>query len=247
MKRTHDTMWKNNPSQKSVFVSNLVEHSFPALDKDMSVKKVLDVACGNGLGVSLPLLRRGLKVHSFDHLNSALKSVRENAEAEGFLVRTKRASMYKTFPYEAGEFDATFCFAAIYHGRLEQIMYALSEIKRVTRRGGYFFGNFLAITEIKYDAKKKMHYEIIRPVKNCGEKPVTGKPAAGKPFKAYRIIDKSEPHLFYFASKDFEYMVPHYYFSEEELNVILKQYFSQVKITCLKKGLTGQYFVHCRV
>jgi len=220
-KVTHASEWKTNSSKKGVFVSDFVHNTYSILQKYKNIKKVLDVACGNGLGVSLPLLRKGYKVFAFDHLKSAINALEKNAKKEGFSVETKKASMYKEFPYKDNSFDSTFCFQALYHGRLETIMYALSEIKRVTKKGGYFFGTFLTYDMIK---KKKNKFYIDVKLPN------------GKLIKNYHKQDKSEPHLFYYLSKDFEYMVPHYYFSKEELKIILEQYFENVKIKLVKKN-----------
>jgi SAM-dependent methyltransferase len=231
---THASIWKKNPTQKGVFVSNFVQHSFPTLDKNKNIKKVLDVACGNGLGVSLPLLRRNLEVHSFDHTLTAINATKLNAIREEFKINTKKADMYKIFPYKNEEFDSTFCFQAIYHNKLEKIMFTLSEIKRVTKKGGFFFATIQSYEMIKKEGKK-FYMDVKLP--------------SGKMIKNYHKQDSSEPHLFYYLSKDFEYMVPHYYFTKEELKVILEQYFSNVKIKRVQKENSPVifWFVECKI
>jgi SAM-dependent methyltransferase len=218
-KITHARYWKKNASKKGVFVSNFSHHTFPILQKNKKIKKVLDVACGNGLGVSIPLLRKGYNVHAFDHTIAAINATKKNAEAEGYKIYTKKASMYKTFPYKNKSFDSTFCFQAIYHERLENIMFTLSEIKRVTKKKGYFFGTFL-------------NYDMIKKSKNRFY--INVKLQDGKMIKNYHKQDQSEPHLFYYLSKNFEYMQPHYYFTREELKIILGQFFENVKIKIVK-------------
>ncbi|HOI18466.1 MAG TPA: class I SAM-dependent methyltransferase [Candidatus Woesearchaeota archaeon] len=219
-KVTHARHWKKNASKKGVFVSNFSHHAFPILEKNNNIKKVLDVACGNGLGVSLPLLRKGFIVHAFDHTSAAINATKKNANKEGYKIFTKRSSMYNPFPYNNNAFDSTFCFQAIYHGRLENIMFTLSEIKRVTKKGGYFFGTFLTYNMIKND-KSRFYIEVRLP--------------EGKIIKNYHKQDRSEPHLFYYLSKDFEYMQPHYYFTKEELKIILGQFFENVKVKLVKR------------
>ncbi len=145
--------------------------------------------------------------------------------------------MFKKFPFKNNSFDTTFCFQAMYHGRLEQIMYCLSEIKRVTKDNGYFFGTFMSHEEnIKYDKKEKSFFFYVQPTEK-------------KRFKAWIKQDEAEPHLFYFLSKDWEYMVPHYYFTKDELKVILNQFFKEVNIKLVKnkiKGRAGFWFVACK-
>ena len=99
-------------------------------------------------------------------------------------------------------------------------MFSLSEIKRVTKKGGYFFGTFLPYEIIKKE-KEKFYINVTL--------------ANGKKLRAYHKQDKSEPHLFYFLSKDFEYMQPHYYFKKDELKVVLEQFFKNVRIKFLKQ------------
>ena len=121
MKKTHAAIWSKRPSETKEFVSNYVNLAFPILKKRKDINKVLDVACGNGMGVTIPLMQLGLDVSSFDHLKSGIKALKINATKIGFRANAKVANMYKRFPYKDKEFDSTFCFQAIYHGRLEQI------------------------------------------------------------------------------------------------------------------------------
>ena len=109
---THDKSWKNSPGNKTVFVSEFVQHTYPVIDKHKNIKKVLDIACGNGLGVTIPLLKRGYNVYAFDHLKSAIDATKANAKKHK--INLKISDMYKPFPYKSNLFDAAFCFQAIF-------------------------------------------------------------------------------------------------------------------------------------
>ncbi len=234
MQVTHARHWKKFPSSVGTFVSKDVQHAYPILDKRKDIRKVLDVACGNGMGVTMPLLRRGLRVTCTDHLQAALSAVQLNAAREGYSVHTKKADMYGKLPFARSSFDATFCFQAIYHGRIEQIMHTFSEIARVTKKNGYFFATLLPFEAIRMDGKRPYIPVLLE---------------NGKTIKSYHKVDETEPHLHYYLTKDFEYMEPHYYFSKDELRAVLSQYFSDVTI---KKAVRPRdkfffWFVACKV
>lgn len=224
---SHAVMWKKKPKAQSIFVSCYMNHVFPIL-KGKNIKKVLDVACGNGLGVTLPLLRRGYRVWCFDHFMSGVHAVKRNATDEDFKVNAKKTDMYKKFPYPDNFFDASFCFQAIYHGRLEQIMFTISEMKRVTKKGGLVFMTFLPYEGNFYDKKRRKYFMYYKK-ENC------------KIRRSYMKPDKSQPHMFYFL-QSWEHGTPHYFISRDELKAILPQFLKDVKIKQVKKQKTDKWF-----
>jgi len=233
MKITHADVWKNKPSEINSFVSKEVHLSFPVLRK-AKVKLVLDIACGNGLGVSLPLMKEGYEVYSFDHWKSAVKSLEKNARKEGFTSKGRTSNMYKKFPYKNSFFDASFCFQAIYHGSLSQIESTLKEIKRVTKKRGYFFGTFIPHYIKEDKGKSFFNYTM----KN------------GKIGRIYVKVDKKDKFLCYNLAKNCEYMVPHYHFTKENLSKILKKYFREVSIKKLIRPhdkCISIWFVRCKI
>ncbi|MFP4402803.1 MAG: class I SAM-dependent methyltransferase [Candidatus Woesearchaeota archaeon] len=177
----------------------------------------------------MPLIKLGFNASSFDFTNEAIKATKENLKKNSLKASIKKANMYNKFPYNNKYFDFIICFQAIFHGRLEQIMLTLSEIKRILKKDGMFFATFLRYEDIYFDKNKKLHYFWVY--------------SGGKKFKSWLKQDKSQPHLFYYLSKDFEYMVPHYYFSKNELKIILSQFFRDVKIKLVKKSDLSYFYL----
>ena len=229
---THTDVWKRKPYEINSFNSNEVYLAFPYLKKK-KIKKVIDIACGNGLGVSLPLLRRGYDVYSFDKGKAAIAALKKNAEVEGFRIKAKVVDMYKKIPYKSSLFDASFCFQAIYHGTLPQIEGTLKGIKRVTKKGGYFFSTFLPY----YIKKEKGRYYFNYTMKN------------GRIGRIHVKPDKKDKFLCYNLSKKCEYMVPHYHFTKENLKNILKKYFKDISIKKITRPdkYISVWFVRCKI
>jgi len=232
MRITHADVWKNRPSEKNSFVSNEVHLSLPFL-RMRKTKNVLDVACGNGLGVSLPLLREGYAVYSFDKWKASINALNKNAQKEGFKTHARVSNMYKEFPYKNAFFDSSFCFQAIYHGNLSQIESAFKEIKRVTKKGGYFF-----CTIIPYYIKKDKKRFFFNYTKDNGQ--------IGR---IYVRPDTNDPFLCYNLAKNCEYLVPHYYFTKTKLRSTLKKYFKEIYIRKVsrKDKCISVWFVRCRI
>jgi len=229
--RTHKNIWAKFPKEKKRFVSEYAGYVIPVL-KRAGAKKVLDIACGNGFGVSLPLLRAGFNVEAFDHLSEAVNACTQNAKDEGFKIKVKKANMYKKFPYKSNYFDGATCIQAIYHGKFSNITNVFSEAKRVLKTGGYFFATFGRFEDVIFDKKEKYPYfKVQLPDK--------------KIIKSFLRPDKKEEHLFYYLSKDWEYNVPHYFFSKKELKETLSKYFRDVKIkeVCMKKDKYGKFWL----
>ncbi|MBN1377036.1 hypothetical protein JW949_01740 [Candidatus Woesearchaeota archaeon] len=92
-----------------------------------------------------------------------------------------------------------------------------------------FFDHALKL--IESDKKKKQFYEKVQ----LPDEKVISCP---------RKKDKSQPHLYYYLTKDFEYMVPHYFFDRKELETVLSQFFRDIKINTVvkKSNKFGKFF-----
>ncbi len=214
-KVTFGLVWRDSPKEKKTMVSNYIHYSLSIL-KRSKANKILDAACGNGIGVTVPLAKLGYEVYSFDKHQSAINACSKNLKEIGATPRLQRADFYKRFPYKDSSFDAVYCFQAIYHGKIEQIMSALSEMRRVLKEGGYFFCTFMRFEDLYYDKSKNSYYFFVESNK--------------KKIKVWTKKDEKQPHLTYYTDKSWEYGVPHYYASKEEIRCIMSQYFRDVKI-----------------
>jgi SAM-dependent methyltransferase len=231
IRKTHANIWKKKPSNLSTFVSREIYLAFPFLKKK-GYKRMLDIACGNGLGVSLPLARAGYAVYSFDKWKAAIQALEKNFQKEKFEPNTLLADMYKKFPFKSSFFDASFCFQALYHGNLSQIEHALKEIRRVTKEGGYFFGTF-----IPYIIRKEKNILFFDSATDQGGKE-----------RIHVQPDKLDPFLCYNLTKHCEYMVPHYYFTKKKLESVLKKHFKGIMIKKIirKYNCVPVWFVCCQ-
>jgi SAM-dependent methyltransferase len=93
---------------------------------------VLDVACGTG-NLTLPAARRGARVTGVDIAPNLVDAAREASAAEAFDIQFDVAAA-EALPYSNASFDTVISmFGVMFSARPEQ---ALSELVRVTRRGG---------------------------------------------------------------------------------------------------------------
>jgi len=213
---THKRAWAENPKTRGTFVSQFSKQIIPLLKK-AKAKTVLDVACGNCIGITIPMLKAGFDISAFDHHQEAIKACRENAKDAGYKISLMRASMYGKFPYKSNSFDAVTCIQAIYHGRLKNIKTAIKEMQRVAKKGGLCVWTILRSDNVVFDKKEKYPYLKVQ-LQNK------------KVIKSFLRQDKKEKHLFYNRDKEYEYNVPHYYFPEKELRELLGKYFTDIKI-----------------
>jgi ubiquinone/menaquinone biosynthesis C-methylase UbiE len=132
---------RKHKSGGSYFYNELLE--FPTTLKllgNVKEKKILDLGCGPGIH-SKKLSDQGAKVKGID----ISKELIEIAKNEAPKVEFKVGDINK-LPYKDAEFDIV--FASLVMGHLKEWDKALSEIKRVLRRDGFFvFSNYNPVTE----------------------------------------------------------------------------------------------------
>lgn len=102
--------------------------------------KVLDLGCGIGRN-AIYLAKMGFSVSAFDLSEDGLAQLQKEAQRENLNVDIKRGDML-TLPYETGYFDCLLAFHSIYHTDYAGLVTVLSEMRRVTKKGGQLLVTF---------------------------------------------------------------------------------------------------------
>lgn len=108
---------------------------FPAVLRDIKGKTILDIGSGFGsLTLGIAKNNPDSKVYGIDLHESLTGQAQMNAEISGMPnVEFRTGSVY-ALPFESDFVDTTTCFLVLHH--LEDIKFALFEIKRVMKKGG---------------------------------------------------------------------------------------------------------------
>ena len=98
--------------------------------------KLLDVCCGNGVH-SLVFAQMGYSVAGCDISEKLLENATQAALDTGLDRHTTfcKADLFQRFPYDDDSFDVVYISGSLYY--LDR-HFAISEIKRVLKKGGYF-------------------------------------------------------------------------------------------------------------
>lgn len=107
----------------------------PEVLSEIKGETILDVGCGfGGLTMEIAGNNPDSKVYGIDIHNSMTAQARMNADVLGVPNVEFRTGSAYALPFEAGSIETATCFFMLHH--LEDIRYALSEIKRVLKAGG---------------------------------------------------------------------------------------------------------------
>ena len=167
----------------------------PGLLKQRGTPRVIDLGCGTGRHVSF-LGANGVDAYGFDLSNRAVDEAKALLKKAGADADVWVGDMFETLPFEDGSFDGAIATRTIHHGRIKEVRRALGEMNRVTRPGGYVF---LQVPEL-HD-----------PIWVEGRDPEN--PHA----------DEVEPGTLVWYRGE-EALVPHHYFTREELLNLFKGY-----------------------
>ena len=121
--------------------------------KQTNSKNVLDLGCGTGRH-AIPLYKEGYKAYAFDISENAVSQLKSELSKLGYdNKRVEIADMFEKFPYENDFFDAVISIATIYHGTINNVKFAISEVNRVLKSGGMFYFT----TSVNIDSSKAIN------------------------------------------------------------------------------------------
>lgn len=103
--------------------------------------KVLDLGCGVGRH-TIYFSSIGYDVYALDISDEAVRSTKEWLEKEGLKAQVEKGQMTK-LPYPDNNFDLVIAYNVIYHAFKHDVIKTITEISRVLKPGGYFFGTIL--------------------------------------------------------------------------------------------------------
>ena len=130
-----DEIWKTEEGRKWWLQPEPLVVSLLPRFKEEGVEQVLDLGFGLGRH-SILLAREGFDVYGIETSPAGLQFALEWAEREGVALNLTTGDM-SDLPWESDSFDLVLAWNVIYHGTVEYIERAISEIGRCLRPGGY--------------------------------------------------------------------------------------------------------------
>jgi SAM-dependent methyltransferase len=119
-----------------------VEDDIPKLSeklRDWGAERILDLGCGTGRH-TIYLAEKGFRVYGFDQSESAIKRAAELVHARNLSADLQVWNMATLpYPYSDSDFDAIVTIKVIHHAKLDTIKRIITEIERITKRGGYLY------------------------------------------------------------------------------------------------------------
>lgn len=127
---------------------------FAQLLKERGARTVLDLGCGTGRHL-VYLAKEGFDVYGVDISETALAYARQWLDREDLVAELKQSDM-TSIAYPDGFFDAVISIFVIYHGTIESMTKAITEIYRVLKTGGLALLTFLSKHSYRYGNGKEI-------------------------------------------------------------------------------------------
>ncbi len=129
--------------------SAFVQEAVPVLKK-YGVKRVLDLGCGTGRNTRY-LAKQGFQVMGVDKSPDAIEIARIKSPSIKFEVADARE-----IPFPENAFDAVVCTHVIEHHLEDEIKKIISEIARVTRKGGLLVLSTISSRDSAFGTGKRL-------------------------------------------------------------------------------------------
>ncbi len=122
-------------------------------------RRILDL--GSGLGRNaFPLIAAGCSVACIDSSPKAISALRKNGVKGAVL-----GDIFARLPFKDSSFDAVIAVQSLQHARDGRILRALSEVRRVLRKGGLFF-----LTVCGRHSGGKVRYCLVKTARKVAER-----------------------------------------------------------------------------
>lgn len=144
----YNNLWENlwSRSERETVFSYLerfykLNSSFIDIFRDYGAVRVCDAACGYG-AYSLAFASNGFEVYSFDVSPTAAEFTRAGLEHYGLDAKNVKTADILSTGYPDGFFDGTVANSVLDHMTVSDAKKALSELCRITKRGGLIMVSF---------------------------------------------------------------------------------------------------------
>jgi cyclopropane fatty-acyl-phospholipid synthase-like methyltransferase len=111
------------------------------LFKEKAVQRILDVGSGTGRHIIF-FSKLDFEMYGFDASPKGLSLTRQWLTEEGLSAELINHRMEVRFPYDDNYFDAVISIQVIHHNEMKNIIFTISEIERVLKKGGLIFITF---------------------------------------------------------------------------------------------------------
>ena len=197
-----------------------------------SMKRALDVGCGNGRN-SLYLAELGLQVEAIDFSPAAIAETRTRAAQAGLLgsIRAQEHNVEQDLPFEPESFDLCLDFHVYCHIAIRDQLDYIKELWRITRVGGYAIVAMFSPQDEYYARLIETSREPIPALQQVGDSVAVRDPANGivtvlypkEDFKREFTIGIVPFEVRYFVEFEFDDMVQNKPYHREILAVVLQK------------------------
>ncbi|MGQ9601993.1 MAG: class I SAM-dependent methyltransferase [Candidatus Bipolaricaulia bacterium] len=151
---TWDELFKREEFRERESYPRVIE--FAKLLKERGARRILDLGCGAGRHL-VYLAKEGFEPFGIDLSPTGLEQARRWLEEEGLAaqVELKEGDM-TSIPYPDRFFDGAISIHVIYHGTLDQMRKAISEIHRTLRPGGLALLTFQSKRSYRYGRGREL-------------------------------------------------------------------------------------------
>ncbi len=140
----HIKAW-NGEYKRSIWKGH---YSLELLDSCCKTGRLLDAGCGSGK-YAIPLGMRGFDVVGVDVSLNALKMAGKSIAGRKLDIGLLAANVYQ-MPFLDSSFDVIWCYGVLQHLLLNERETAISEFRRLLRKGGLLFIEVLGEEDMRY-------------------------------------------------------------------------------------------------